>query len=75
MERRLLQRRPVQMGMAVKTGELEKSSTWETETTTILLRLTGDNHKFSFEIRYTTRNEELLTRYQQLEDQSLQNAL
>lgn len=56
-------------GLALEIGDLEKHVKWQTETTTIHLRLIGNNFKVSHQIRYMTRNKDLLSLVEAVEKQ------
>lgn len=61
-------------GLAIETGKMEKYTLWETDSTTIMLRLTGDNYKINFEIRYETKDEHLLGLEEQQKTKQEQNS-
>jgi hypothetical protein len=51
----LYKNNPNDWGMAVAVGHLVKFSDWETPTTLIILRLTGDNFKIQLGIEYSSK--------------------
>jgi len=58
---------PQYWGLAISLGHVVYLTTWETETTEILLILGGDNYKISFGVVYNSKNLKYLGVEQELE--------
>lgn len=52
----LMKESPQKYGLAIITGDLEKFVYWETETTSIILQLKGENYEINCAIRYETND-------------------